>query len=1025
MQARRLLAVLTLAAQPAECASSAVLDRQFQETVRPFVAKYCAACHSGSSPAAQFDLKSYTSLDMVTREFPHWELVMERLNAQEMPPKPVPPPPAEARQKVIDWIQAVRAQQVRKNAGDPGQVLPRRLSNAEYNYTIRDLTGQDLEPTREFPVDPANPAGFDNSGESLTISPALLNKYLQAARQVADHMYLTPDGFAFAPYPMLVETDRDKYSIERIVRFYLSQPTDFADYFEAAWRYQNRAALGKSSATLTSTAAEMRISAKYLPMVWGILTNDPDPVGPIAKLQGMFRALPAPGAAVHEELRAQTVAMRDFVVKIRAHTAMQFAAPIVRGLPPGSQALLDWKLYQFAAHRRDSDPKDLLNDTDPEPQLPKIPRYPELHMEAAPRWAALTARARAGDHDLRVPAAERARYEAAFERFAHVFPDAFYVKERGRYFPDDSEDKGRLLSASYHNTMGYFRDDAPLMELILDANGQKELNRLWEEFDFVAAYTARTWEQYFINQSGEVYTKDPEAGSPRPADHAITDEAVIRTLETAYLAKAAEDPKNDPIAPTAIRDHFDRVNATLRRLEKEHREAEPAQLETLVRFAERAYRRPLTKAESEGLAAYYRELREKNAMSHEDAIRTSIVGILMSPDFLYRIDLLDSTMGAEGPAARKEVVKSSATVPTRSLSPYALASRLSYFLWASMPDEELLSHAAAGDLEKTKVLVEQTQRMLKDERVRGFATEFGGNWLDFRHFETANSVDRDRFPMFTDKLRAAMFQEPVQFLSNLIRTNGSVLDLLYGDYTFVNPSLAKFYGMPEVTGSEDTWVRVDGAGKYDRGGILPMAVFLTQNSPGLRTSPVKRGYWVVHRVIGQIIPPPPPVVPELPADESKTDLPLRDMLAQHRSNQLCAACHSKFDSFGLAFEGYGPVGEARTEDLAGRPVDVSAAFPNGTKGEGLAGLRNYIHDNRQSDFIDNLNRKLLAYALNRSLQVSDESLVARMNAALPARNYDFDTLVEAIVTSPQFRNSRVPPPDAIARGQGRDVLTRR
>ncbi len=147
-------------------------------------------------------------------------------------------------------------------------MLARRLSNAEYNYTIRDLTGQDMQPTREFPVDPANPAGFDNSGESLTMSPALLNKYLQAAREVADHMVLTPDGIDFAPHPMLVETDRDKYAIQRIVDFYHRQPTDYADYFQAAWRFKYRGVLGKPGATLAAIAADAKVSAKYLPMVW-------------------------------------------------------------------------------------------------------------------------------------------------------------------------------------------------------------------------------------------------------------------------------------------------------------------------------------------------------------------------------------------------------------------------------------------------------------------------------------------------------------------------------------------------------------------------------------------------------------------------------------------------------------------------------------------------------------------------------------------------------------------------------------
>ena len=1003
-----LFLVLAAAFMPGAGAATASLEHRFQHTIRPFIATYCAACHSGKAPAAQFDLKSYNSLDMVAQDYSHWALVATRLTAKEMPPKAMPQPPAEAREQVIAWIQAVRAEQVRKNAGDPGIVLPRRLSNAEYNYTIRDLTGEDLRPAREFPIDPANPAGFDNSGESLTMSAALLNKYLQSAREVADHMVLTPDGFNFAAYPMLVETDRDRYSIQRILDFYAAQPTDFADYFEAAWRYEHRAAMGKPRATLGSVASETKVSAKYLPMVWGIL-HDKDAIGPIAKLQGMWRDLPAPESGrAPETLRAKCVEMRDFVVKIRSHTAMQFAAPVVRGLPGASQPLLTWKNREFAAHRRDSDPAALRNDTDPPPELPAIPKYAGLHRDAAPRWAAVTARARAGDPDLVVPHAERSRYEAAFSRFASVFPDAFYVKERGRYFPDDSQDKGRFLSAGYHNTMGYFRDDTALMELILDEKSQKQLDRLWNEFDFIAEYTARTWVQYFLNQSGEVYGKGAESGSPRPMNQKITDTAIIMGLRDAYLAKAAANPGNDPVAPEAIRDHFDRVNATLRGLEKEHIDAEPMHLKALVEFAARAYRRPLAKAEKEDLIEYYQSLRKKNGLSHEDAMRDSIVSILMSPDFLYRLDLLDTPDSPLHSVAWKP----RAGAPRRPLSSYALASRLSYFLWSSMPDEELLRHAASGDLERPNVLLDQTRRMLRDPKARALATEFGGNWLDFRGFETNNTVDRQRFPSFNNDLREAMFQEPIRFLQDIINNDRSALYLLYGDYTFVNSALARHYGMPQAKELEgksgDTWIRVDNASRYERGGLLPMAVFLTENSPGLRTSPVKRGFWVVHKVLGEAIPPPPAVVPELPQDESKTDAPLRDVLARHRSNPVCASCHARFDSFGLAFEGYGPVGEARAKDLAGRPVDDSAAFPGGSRGAGAEGVRTFIREHRQADFLDNLSRKLVSYALSRSLQLSDESLIGRLESGLPANDYRFDWLVETIATSPQFLNQRNP-----------------
>jgi hypothetical protein len=1009
MHLRALPVVLAIAALPAADAAPK-LDLQFEQTVRPFVAKYCIGCHSGPNAPAQLDLKSYISMDQVMRDYPRWAVVMKRLTAMEMPPRPVPQPPSDARQQVIEWIQAVRAEELKKSAGDPGQVLTRRLSNAEYNYTIRDLTGQDLQPTREFPVDPANPAGFDNSGESLTMSSALLNKYLQAARGVADHMVLTPDGIDFAPYPMLVETDREKYAIQRILSFYARQPTDYADYFQAAWRYKYRATPGKPDATLASIAAQTKVSPKYLPMVWQILNNDLDPIGPIAKLQDMFRMLPAPNANKEDTVRAGCAGMRDFVKRIRSHTAMQFAAPIMEGLPAQSQPLLNWKLREYASHRRDSDPGDLRNDTDPPPVVPEIPKYPGLHAEAAPRWAALSAKARADDTDLIVPAGQRSRYEAAFARFAAVFPDTFYVTERGRYFPDDSEDKGRLLSAGYHSVLGFFRDDTPLAELILDEKSRKELDRLWNEFDFIADYTARTWTQYFFNQSGEVYGHGAESASPRPPDHAITDTTVIMNLRDEYLARAEADPESDPVVPEAIRDHFNRVNVTLRALEKEHAEAEPRHLQALLRFASRAYRRPLTKGESDDLIAYYHKLREKNELSHEDAVRDCIASVLMSPDFLYRIDLQDNARMLSSRALTRTVaLKTSSGVAVRPLSGYALASRLSYFLWSSLPDEELLRHAVEGNLQRPDVLLAQTRRMLKDDRARGLATEFGGNWLDFRHFETLNTVDRERFPSFDNDLREAMFQEPIRFIQDAINNDRSVLDMLYAKYTFVNPVLAKHYGMPvnDAGADANAWVRVDDADAYGRGGLLPMAVFLTENSPGLRTSPVKRGYWVVRRALGEVIPPPPPVVPELPADEAKSDLPLREVLAQHRSNPVCAGCHARFDVVGMAFEGYGPVGEARSNDLAGRPVDTATVFPGGSQGAGFEGVRTYIREHRQQDFVDNLSRKLLAYALSRSLQLSDEAVVERMETRLAAKEYRFNTLVETIVTSPQFLNKRI------------------
>src|SRR5262245_3400733 len=989
--------------------------RAFAQTVQPFLETYCTSCHSGARPAAQLDLTQYTTVDAVVQDFSRWNRVLARLSAGEMPPRQGRQPPDHARQQVIDWIQTTWISEARRRDGDPGIVLARRLSNAEYDYTIRDLTGVDIHPAREFPVDPANQAGFDNSGESLAMSPALLNKYLIAARNVADHMFLNAKGFGFAPHAMLVETDRDRYCIQQIVDFYDRQNTDYADYFDAAWTYRHRAALGTPNATLPDVAARMKVSAKYLATIWKTLET-PEEVGPLAKLQAMWRSLPVPKRdqpALAGDIANQ---MRDFVVRMRKDTSLVFASPEVKGLSVRTQPLMNWKLRAYATHRRDFDRAALRVEGEAPPVEPMVPIGRDGKpvgyglVGLGPNGEDLTAlkaqvrayASRIENADLVVPAGQRARYEAAFAKFSSLFPDAFYVRERGRFYPDESEDKGRLLSAGFHNVMGYTRDDAPLRELILDDKGQKELEALWNQFEFVSDYTARTYVQFYFNQSGEVLGNGAESGTLRPSDKDVTAEPIVRSLKTSFLAKAAADDKNNPIAIQAITDHFDRVNAALRSIEKERIEAEPRHLDALTAFASRAYRRPLSAAERAELLGFYRSLRETNRLTHEEAMRDSLVRVLMSPRFCYRLDLTDDT---QKPASSSS--SAARSVQAAPLSDYALASRLSYFLWSSMPDQELLAQATAGRLRTGAILRAEIRRMLNDQRARRLATEFGGNWLDFRRFEESNTVDRERFPAFTNELREAMFEEPIRLIDHVIRDDQPLLNLLYGDYTFVNPILARHYGMPAVNGGPDHWVRVDHASDYERGGLLPMAVFLTQNAPGLRTSPVKRGYWIARRVLGEVIPPPPPVVPELPTDEAKLDLPLRDKLVQHRSNPACASCHARFDGFGLTFEGYGPIGETRTKDLAGHPVETQAVFPGGTAGKGLKGLQAYIRAKREKDFLDNFSRKLLVYALGRSPLLSDEPLIERMNTAFATSGYRVSALIETIVTSPQFLNRRL------------------
>ena len=502
------------------------------------------------------------------------------------------------------------------------------------------------------------------------MSPALLTKYLQAARQVADHMYLNPEGFKFAPHPMLVETDREKFCIQQIVDFYDRQPTDYSDYFRTAWMYKHRVVFGKPKATLGDMAAQNKVSARYLTTIWQSLEGPKEEVGPLAKLQTMWRALPVPEKG-SDPFLDQFIQMRDFVLRMRKDTALKFASPLVRGLSVASQPLMMWKNRQYATHRRDFERAALRVADEPPPVEVKVPETRRGLVGGGKDGEDLNTlyalaeqyQSRMKNPDLEVPAGQRARYEAAFGRFSSIFPDTFYVRERGRFYPDDTEDKGRLLSAGFHNVMGYFRDDLPLSELILDDKGQKELEALWDEFEFVAGYTARTYIEFFFNQSGEILGNGRESGSHRPADKDITEESVILDFKKGYLAKAAADDTNNPIAFEAISEHFENVNRAIRTVEQKRLEAEPRQLDALLAFAARAYRRPLSQAERDDLRAFYRSLREKSSLSHEEAMRDLIVNVLMSPHFSLSRGPLRS-LRLRGPCAPRRY----ATFVTRTIA---------------------------------------------------------------------------------------------------------------------------------------------------------------------------------------------------------------------------------------------------------------------------------------------------------------------------------------------------------------------
>jgi hypothetical protein len=414
-------------------------------------------------------------------------------------------------------------------------------------------------------------------------------------------------------------------------------------------------------------------------------------------------------------------------------------------------------------------------------------------------------------------------------------------------------------------------------------------------------------------------------------------------------------------------------------------DCEPAQVEALVDFAALAYRRPLEEKEAEELRGLYHRLRSEE-LSHEDAFRLTLARILTGPAFLYRIE-----KPVAGPAQGP-------------VSDWELANRLSYFLWSSQPDAELRGAATDGRLHDAEVMKAQLSRMLRDAKVRRLANEFASHWLHIDRFEEFDEKSERHFPTFA-ALRGAMAEESVLFFTDLFHYNGSVLDILDADYTYLNEELAKHYEIPDVKGAE--WRRVEGIKKYSRGGVLAQATTLSKQSGASRTSPILRGNWISEVILGERLPKPPKGVPPLPDDEADTEgLTVRQLVEKHVSDPKCSVCHQRIDPYGFSLEAFDAIGRHREKDLGDRPIDTSVTAMDGAKFEGLDGLRNYLLTERRDAFVRQFCRKLLGYALGRAVTLSDEPLLTEMQEKLAAGDFRVHVAVEAIVGSRQFREIR-------------------
>jgi hypothetical protein len=1071
-------------------------DDLFRDKVAPFMQTYCFRCHNEKKAEGLLSLTRYTSSALIAQDFRQWEHVSTFLKEEKMPPEGAKLPAAAERSEFLAAIDKVLLIEARKLADDPGAALPRRLSNAEFNYTIRDITGVDIRPTASFPVDPASGEGFSNTGEALVMSPNLFKKYYAAGQQVADHVLLTTTGFEFAPYPVVTFSDQQKFYEQAILRFYEQHKINYETYLAAAWSYRHRPA-SRRDVTIETWAAENKLSKKYLRSLWDALQDDAaSNVFYLQWLRQRWNALPAPTDAAQTIVPAESLrlirALAGDIQRLSSMLCMPETPAIVSNagnapiphidrrkktaagrdkfnlaLMQQSTQRLQWELknnadkspaklvivvskkaaemgdgyvvlnrLHFSSSASSNSPKDIKKSlslrtfltnyapeklkelefgvhplgqkVDADSLVLKVPALVEIEISKEAQKDQRTARfyaeasldrknsklgiARVGllnqkpkaedlaggllliapDH----PAA--AQFASSCETFCKLFPNRFY-------YVDDT----RGLSAGFHLIEGFFRDDQPLCRSVLGDEEKRNLDRLWDELFFATKICDKMLHGFvFFEREERSFLKHPDFASIKEEDPDLGKEENLLRFEQIYLKRSNVTATGADLENHPIHAFFEDIRQGLKRRALQLKQAEPAYIRNLQDFARAAYRRPLTAEETKELLEFYHSVAGKEEYGIEQAVRASITRILVSPHFCYRLEL---------PPPGKMI---------QPVSDLTLASRLSYFLWSSTPDKELLDLAAAGKLKNESTLRAQVRRMLKDPKVSGFALEFFGQWLQYGDFLKSESVNRQVFPEFDDALKQAMFEEPTRFAAALIQNDLSVLELLHSDVTYVNKRLARHYGLP-FNGDDTGWERTTGLLQQGRGGLPGMAVFLTKNSQPARTSPVKRGFWVVHKLLGEHIPAPPADVPVLPAKETDTQgKSIRELLALHTDNATCARCHQRFDFVGLSMEGFDAIGKSRTKDLAGRPVDNLVRLPSGQAAHGIPEFSKYLATQRKNEFTKTLCRKFLGFALGRSLELSDRVLQEKLQAELEKNDYRFTTLFETVVLSPQFRNQR-------------------
>lgn len=1023
-----------------------------------FFNQYCTACHGEATQTAGISLTELMGHESVADGFLDWEKVIAAIRDQRMPPKMMPQPSDEERQAAVSWVHHALQEYAQENDGDPGRVTVRRLTSGEYTYTIQDLTGLSLDFERDFVPDAVGGEGFTNYGDAQFTADAELELYIDAAKRVADHAVIGAGPLSFYDDPGM--SGFELSAIHRIHDIYREHGfravaaeggrafglERYTKAFFAAWQFQHREALGEPNKTLAEFGRDHDLSPRFVEHIWKVLEQDGHSY-PTTEVVSQFRALPAPNGSNEEAVMAKADELQAFVInwprwlfgagELAAGGAgderalvitdaslvakdkedLRFVQRMSRENPetadvyisvgsanPGAETnasvifrdakvrltrdaettpvreLLDAETVERLAFGHGPDgtvigPDDFVvaaGDTvsftakvpagtrafgmqvgaeitgDPgDAVLRVLISETEEGQSGRPAWALL------GDSDsdgFKEWKADVLDYAAAFPQTSHGEPTP---SDRDPIPPPFNNDYNQPERNQYHQRVKYYRDDAFIVEKMLDDETRQALDIAWADVKASFDFQDQTLELLEMKYGLDIEKK-------------------IGELTEADIAALPAEPR--PFV-RALQVDYNHVTAM-------QKAAQAGHVEDALAFAERAWRRPLTEQEKDSLRSFYVRAGEELELDHRKAIRALITRILVAPSFLYRL---------EEPEAPKGVTE---------LNDFELANRISYFLWSSAPDQELLDLAKAGKLSDDGVLRAQVQRMLDSPKARRLATEFFGQWLGFYRFDQYRGVDTGRYPEFTEEVKRSMYDEAVSFFEYIIREDRPIREIVSADYAFLNEPLAELYGLDAEIESEDVTL-VKNAEELNRGGVLRLGAVLTATSAPLRTSPVKRGDWVLRRLVGTPVPPPPPNVPEIEADEESFGAStVFEQMEAHKSNPTCAGCHNRIDPLGFPLEHFDSIGRWRTEYSNGQPIHDSGTLVDNTEINGLDGLMDYLHD-QEPQVLKNMSYKLLGFALGRTVQASDQLLVERLTQG--GGDQTFADLAATIVSSQQFQ----------------------